>query len=155
MRNLWVVRGAIVARGPSASRGPTPSAMRSPGGGGQQLDLLRRDQRAELHGKALDEVLVGEDGPPVRAAVGVVGELPQMDQLVDHAGIGLEVADQLLVVAALLEGRVAELGVELDGLGHLADVKRVGPHLIDGHGGPPGSWWPCACEPRACWHTPR
>src|SRR5712692_9195026 len=62
-----------------------------------------------------------------------------MDELIDHARVGLEVADQLLVLAALLERRVAELGVQLDGLGHLADVKRVGPHLINGHGDPPES----------------
>jgi hypothetical protein len=37
----------------------------------------------------------------VRAAVRVVLELPEMDELVDHAGIALEVPDQILVVAAL------------------------------------------------------
>jgi hypothetical protein len=73
----------------------------------------------------------------VRAAIGIVVELPQMDELIDHARVGLEVAYQFLVLAALLEGWVAELGVQLDGFGHLADMKRVGPHLIDRHGDPP------------------
>jgi len=36
----------------------------------------------------------------VRAAIGVVVELPEMDELVDRAGVALEVANQLLVVAA-------------------------------------------------------
>src|SRR5262249_21732460 len=90
---------------------------------------LGGEQRAELHGEALDEVLVGEDRRPVRAAVGVIVELPQMDELVDRAGVGLEVADQLLVLTALLQRRVPELGVQLDRLAHLADVQRVGPHL--------------------------
>src|SRR5438552_17443095 len=112
---------------------PAVSRMRSPRGRGQQLDLLGREQRTELHGKALDEILVGVHRRPVRATVGVVVELPEMDELIDHARVGLEVADQLLVLAALLERRVAEFGVQLDGLGHLADVKRVGPHLIHRH----------------------
>src|SRR2546426_10657109 len=114
-----------------------PSGMRSPRGRGQELDLLGSDQRTELRGEAFDEVLVGEDRGPVRATVGVVVELPQMDELVDRARVGLEVADQLLVLAALLERRVAELRVQLDCLGHLADVKRVGSHLINCRGDPP------------------
>jgi hypothetical protein len=85
--------------------------MRSPGSGGQQLDLLGREQRAELHGEALDKILVGEDRSPVRATVGIVVELPKVDELIDRACVGLEVTDQLLVLAALLERRVAELGV--------------------------------------------
>src|SRR6266542_6933585 len=79
------------------------SGMRSPRGRGQHLDFLGREQRSEFHGKALDEILVGEHRRPVRATIGVVVELPQMDELVDHARVGLEVADQLLVLAALLE----------------------------------------------------
>jgi hypothetical protein len=35
-----------------------------------------------------------------------------------HHKEGLEVADEVLVVAALLRGRKAELLVEFDGLGH-------------------------------------
>src|SRR2546422_4406547 len=100
--------------------------MRSPPGRGQQLDLLRSEQRTEFHGKAFDEVLVGKYRSPVRAPVGIVVELPEMDELIDRAGVGLEIADQLLVLAAFLERRVAELAIQLDGLGHLADVKRVG-----------------------------
>src|SRR2546427_4632177 len=40
---------------------------------------------------------------------------------------------------ALLDRRITDLGIQLDGLGHFADVKRVGPHLINGHGDPPVS----------------
>jgi hypothetical protein len=74
--------------------------MWSPGRRRQQLDLLRRDERTELHREALDEILVREDRRAVRAAVGVV-ELPEVDELIDRASIGLEVADQLLVLPAL------------------------------------------------------
>ena len=111
--------------------------MRSPRGRGQELDLLSRDQRTELRGEALHKVFVCEHRRPVSAAVGVVIELPQVHELVDRAGVGLEVADQLLVLAALLERRVAELGVELDCLAHLADVERVRPELVKRHRGPP------------------
>jgi hypothetical protein len=41
----------------------------------------------------------------MRTAVGVVIELPKMHKLIDGAGIALEVADQLLVLPALLKGR--------------------------------------------------
>src|SRR2546426_3874358 len=121
----WVLRVAN-----SLSR---PQGVRSPGGRGQQLDLLGREQRAELRGEAFDEVLVGIYCGPVRATVGIVVELPEMDELIDRARVGLEVADQLLVLAALLERRVAELRIQLDGLGHLADMERVGSHLIERH----------------------
>src|SRR5262249_23934878 len=65
----------------------------------------------------------------------IVGELPEMDELIDRAGVGLEVADQLLVLTALFERGIAELRIELDGLGHLADVERVRPQLIECHPG--------------------
>src|SRR2546422_1339485 len=113
--------------------------MRSPRSRGQQLDLLGQKQRTELDGEALDEILVGEYRSPVRATVGIVVELPEMDELIDGARVGLEVADQLLVLATLLERRVAELGIQLDGLAHLADLKRVGSHFIHRHGDPPES----------------
>src|SRR5256885_5036593 len=100
------------------------SGMRSPRGRGQELDFLGSDQRTEFHGEAVDEILVGEYRRPVRAAIGIVVELPDMDELIDHARVGLEVADQLLVLAAFLERRVAELGIELDGLGHLAEDRK-------------------------------
>jgi len=38
----------------------------------------------------------------VRTTIGVVVELPEVDELIDHARVGLEVADQLLGLAALL-----------------------------------------------------
>src|SRR2546425_2980499 len=123
--------------GTFALRGISPSGMRSPRGRGQQLDLLGSEQRTEFHGKAFDEIFVSKYRSPVRATVGIVVELPQMDELIDRAGIGLEIANQLLVLAALLERRVAELRIQLDRLGHLANVKRVGPHLINRHRDPP------------------
>jgi hypothetical protein len=63
------------------------SGMRAPRGRGQQLDFLGGEQRAELRREALDEVLVGIYCRPVRAAVGIVGELPEMDELIDRAGV--------------------------------------------------------------------
>src|SRR5262247_426358 len=66
--------------------------MRAPGRRGQQLDLLGGDEGPKLHGEAFDEVLVGEHRGPVRAAIGVVVELPEMHELVDHPRVGLEVA---------------------------------------------------------------
>src|SRR6185436_6092261 len=117
------------------------SGMRAPRGRGQQLDLLRSEQRTELHGKTVDEIFVREDRRPVRAPVGIVVELPQMDELIDRARVGMEVADQLLVLAAFLERGVAELGIQLDRLAHLADVQRVGPHFIDRHDDPPEWLW--------------
>jgi hypothetical protein len=53
--------------------------MRAPGRGGQELHLLGREERPELRGEALDEILVGIYCSPVRAAIRVVVELPQMD----------------------------------------------------------------------------
>ena len=75
--------------------------MWTPRRGRQQLDLLCHDKRPELRGKAFHEVHVGEDACPVHPLVGVVIKLPKMDELVDRAGVGLEVANELLVMAAL------------------------------------------------------
>src|ERR1700730_15087015 len=90
------------------------SRMWTPRRGRQQLDLLCHDKRPELRGKC-----------PVLPPVGVVIKLPEMDELVDRASVGLEVAHELLVVAALLERREAELLVELRRFRHLADVECV------------------------------
>src|SRR5215510_14878466 len=108
-----------------------PLGMRTPRSCSQQLNLLGGEERTELQGEAFDEILVGEHRGPVRAPVGVVVELPEMDELVDHARVGLEVADQLLVLAALLERRVPEFRVQLDRLTHLADMERIRPELVD------------------------
>jgi hypothetical protein len=67
--------------------------MRSPRGRGQQLDLLGRERRPELCGEAFDEILVGIYGRPMVSAIGVVGGLPEMDELIDRARVGLEVPD--------------------------------------------------------------
>ena len=94
-------------------RGTQQSRMWTPRRGRQQLDLLCHHKRPELRGKAFHEVLVGEDLCPVLPTVGVVIKLPEMDDLVDRASVGLEVAQELLVMATLLERREAELLVEL------------------------------------------
>jgi hypothetical protein len=99
--------------------------MRTPGRGVQQLHLLCHHQGPELGGKALGEVGVGEHRRPVLPAIAVILELPEMDELVDRPGIALEIADQVLVVTALLQRRKAELLVQFDGFGHLADIERV------------------------------
>ena len=66
----------------------------------------------------------------MRAAGGVIGEFPQMDDLVDGPGVALEIADEVARVTALLEGGKAELLVELHRLGHLADIQRVGAKFV-------------------------
>jgi hypothetical protein len=43
-----------------------------------------------------------------------------MDELVDHAGVALEIADQLFVMPAFLKRGEPELLIELGSLGHLA-----------------------------------
>ena len=59
--------------------------MRPPGRGLEQFHLLGHQQRAELRGKAFDEILVFVHCGPVRPAVRVVLEFPQMDKLIDRA----------------------------------------------------------------------
>src|SRR5689334_11526036 len=113
--------------------------MRAPRGGGQELDLLRHHQRAELAGEARVEVLVFGHRGPVRAAVGVVVEFPDVDDLVDHPGVALEVADKLLCMPALLECGITQLLIELCRLGHLADIERVGAQFIECHLVPPSA----------------
>src|ERR1700730_11278885 len=60
-----------------------------------------------------------------------------MEELIDRAGIALEIADQLLVLAALLECREADLPIEFHGFRHRADPQRVGPQFIERHQIPP------------------
>src|SRR5438034_9404286 len=80
-----------------------PLRMRPPWRGVEQLHFLGHQQRAELRGKALDKILVRIDRGPMRAAVGIVVEFPQMHELVDRAGVALEIPDELSVLAAPLE----------------------------------------------------
>src|SRR5215470_15360391 len=112
---------------------PQQSRMWTPRRGRQQLDLLCHDKRPELRGKAFHEVLVGEDPCLVLPPVGVVIKLPEMDELVDRASVGLEVAHELLVMAALLERREAELLVELRRFRHLADIECVRSQFVQHH----------------------
>src|ERR1700736_5811628 len=60
----------------------------------EQLHLLGHQQRPELRGEALNKILVRVHRCPMRAAV--VVEPPEMDKLIDRAGVGLEIADELL-----------------------------------------------------------
>src|SRR6516165_8972835 len=114
---------------------PQQSRMWTPRRGRQQLDLLCHDKRPELRGKAFHEVLVGEDPCPVLPSVAVVIKLPKMDDLIDRASVALEVAHELLVMAALIERREAELLVELCRFRHLADVEGVGSQFVQRHQG--------------------
>jgi hypothetical protein len=63
-------------------------------------------------GEALDEILVRIHCGPMRAAVSIVMELPQVHELIDRAGIAREGADQLLILPALLKDRKAEFLIE-------------------------------------------
>jgi hypothetical protein len=58
--------------------------MRPPRSRGQELHFLRREQGTELRGEAFDEVRVGEYGLPVRATIGIVVELPEVDELIER-----------------------------------------------------------------------
>ena len=68
----------------------------------EQLHLLSHQQRPELRGEALNKILVRVHRCPMRAAV-VVVEPPEMDKLIDRAGVGLGIADELLVLPALID----------------------------------------------------
>src|SRR3984893_7599219 len=109
--------------------------MWTPRRGRQQLDLLCHDKRPELRGKAFYEVLVGEDPCPVLPPVGVVIKLPEMDELVDRASVGLEVAHELLCMAALLECREAERLLDLRRFRHLADIECLLSQFMQRHQG--------------------
>jgi len=88
---------------------------------------------AELRGEALDEILVRVNRRPMRPPIGVVIEFPEMDKLIDRAGVGLEIADLLLVLPAVLKRRETDFLVELHRLDHRADAERVGSQLLERH----------------------
>src|ERR1700730_4168323 len=56
-----------------------------------------------------------------------------MNKLIDCAGVGLEVTDELLVLAAPLKPRKTEFLIELHSFRHCADAERVGSQLIKSH----------------------
>src|SRR5215471_12525051 len=56
-----------------------------------------------------------------------------MNKLIDCAGVGLEVSDELVVLAAPLKRRKTEFLIELNSFRHCADAERVGSQLIKGH----------------------
>ena len=87
--------------------------MRTPRCGLEQLDLLGRNERAKLRREPLDEIPVRIDRRPMGAAVSVVHELPEMNKLVNRAGISLEVADQVFIVPAPLERGKTEFLIQL------------------------------------------
>jgi hypothetical protein len=80
---------------------------------------------------ALTKILVRVHRCPMRAAV--VVELPETDKLINCAGVGLEIADELLILPALLKRRKAKFLVELHGLCHRPDAKRICSQLIESH----------------------
>src|SRR5215475_9093984 len=99
----------------------------------QELDLLGLDQRSELGGKPVDKIFIRKERRPVRPSVGIVVELPQVHQLMQRARVRDEVAHQLLVEPALMEGGVTKLAIQPDSLGHLANLHSVRPHFVDCH----------------------
>src|SRR5262249_40497480 len=111
----WVWIGMIMTYATEMRRGVTADApvclgMWSPRRRGQEPDLLGLDQGPELGGKTFDKIFIRKERRPVRSSVGIVVELPQVHQLMQRARVGEEVAHQLLVEPALLEGGVAKLG---------------------------------------------
>ena len=68
---------------------------------------------------------------PELAPVGVVLELPEVDQLVQPPDVAGEVADQ--AVRMLGQGWPALGLVQLDHLRHLAHHDVVGPEFVDRH----------------------
>src|SRR5262249_53938514 len=114
---------------------PQQSRMWTPPRSRQQLDLLCHDKRPELRNKAFHEVLVGEDPCPVLPPLVVVIKLTEMSDLLDRSGVGLEIAEELLVMVALIERREAEFLVEFRRLRHLADVECVGSQFVQRHQG--------------------
>src|SRR5580700_8095639 len=69
----------------------------------------------------------------MRPTISIIVELPQMQKLVDRACIGLKLADQFLVMTALLERRKSNLLIELHRLGHRANPERIGSQFVEGH----------------------
>src|SRR3954451_2010982 len=125
---------------PDLLRAPPPAGdytgslwMRPPRCSLEQLYLLRHEQRPKAHGKALDKIFVRVHRRPMRPPIRVVVKLPKMDKLVDRAGISLEIADQLLVLPALLKRRKAEFLIELHGLRNGADAERVRSQFVESH----------------------
>src|SRR4029077_19453517 len=99
----------------------------------EQLHFLGYQQWAEPRGKALNEVLVRIYSGPMRPTISVIVEPPQVQNLVDRSGVGLEVSKQLLVMVPPLKGRKTNLLVELHRLRHCADSERIGSQFIEGH----------------------
>src|SRR3984893_1684375 len=56
-----------------------------------------------------------------------------MNKLIDCASVGLEVSDELLVLATSSKRRETELLIELHSFRHWADAERVGSQLVNGH----------------------
>jgi hypothetical protein len=80
---------------------------------------------------ALTKILVRVHRCSMRAAV--VVELPETDKLINCAGVGLEIADELLILPALVKRRKAKFLVELHGLCHRPDAQRICSQRIESH----------------------
>jgi len=59
----------------------------------KELYFLGHYQRTEFRGETLYEVSIRKNRGPMRAAICVVLKFPQMDELVDRAGVALEIAN--------------------------------------------------------------
>jgi len=101
------------------------SRMRPPGGCIQKLVLLAYQERAKITGK-IHEVIIRKQAIPVIAAIGIIIKFPQMHNLMQRAGIRDEIAHQLFIKAALLQGRPALVGIGLNRIFHLADSYLLG-----------------------------
>lgn len=112
---------------------PQELRMRSPRSGDEEFHFLRHHERTKLTGKSHDEVRICENRLPVSTTIRIVIELPEMHELIDDAGIGLEISDELFVVTTLLQGREPQFLIQLHRFAHLSDVERVGSHLVKGH----------------------
>jgi hypothetical protein len=96
-----------------------------------ELVVLLAHQRANFGGKG-HELRVGKHPGPKGAAVGVVVEFPDMDQLVHRTHVASEIAHQLLRVLGQ-DGPSLVFVVRGD-FGHFSDDHRIGAQFVNGHG---------------------
>src|SRR5215470_4798165 len=95
----------------------------------QHLVFLGQQQRADLRNVALRPLVVLRELAAQSVALVEARIAPQVDVLVQHAELGRPATFELpILVAADL---AADLGVELEVLGLLAGLKRIGAQLVD------------------------
>jgi hypothetical protein len=96
-----------------------------------ELVVLLAHQRANFGGKG-HELRVGKHPGPKGAAVGVVVELPDMDQLIHGAHIAREITHQFLRVLA--QHRPALVFIVGDDFGHFSNDHGISAQFVNGHG---------------------